>query len=142
MKIRLAATTAAMCLIVAGPASAGHVSNNPRVIGYAYTCSPCGVSFGPTGGMPMGGVSFWPTGHEHYASVRLVDQSGRPVAFEVWQGAPGNDRYVGRGCGTHGPFLIEAGIDISVIPMSGVCDVGAQPASLPTKGMAYVTFTR
>jgi hypothetical protein len=139
----VAAILAASMIALLVPQSVGaQEASPPRVVGNAYNWSPCGLSFGPFGAAPFEGVTFWPDADEHYVTVHIDDETDQQVAFEAWQSRGGRNRFLGRGCGEGGPFLIEAGGSVTIFPLSGACMRGqGVPLSRPTTGTAWITFS-
>jgi|GEM_PF-2930536 hypothetical protein len=141
---RLGATILAVSTIalLAPAGAAARETPAPRTVGYAYSCSPCGLSFGPFGAAPATGVTFWPAANEHYLRLYIADETGQQIAFEAWQSGSGRYRFVGRGCGAGGPFLIEPGRDVTIFPLTGACMGGRNlPVSRPTTGTVWATFS-
>lgn len=124
------------------PGASGAEAAGPRTVEYAYDCSPCGVGFGPFGAVMGSGVTLWPSGREHYLRVHVVDESRHHVPFEVWQGGSDGGRFVGRGCGEAGPFLIEPDVEVAVFPLWGACTLGRHVSvTHGTEGTVRATFS-
>lgn len=138
MKVARRVATVLVCsAMFVVPGGSGAEAAGPRTVEHAYDCSPCGVSFGPFGAVVGRGVTFWPRAREHYVKVHVATEVRDDVPFEVWQGG----RFVGRGCGEAGPFLIEPNAEVAVFPLWGACALGPYVSvTYGTEGTARATF--
>lgn len=143
-KMMVAALLASGVAVFIAPPTAARPREQtaPRVVRYAYRCSPCGVGFGPFGAAHGEGVSFWPRPGEHYLRVQVREASGERVPFEAWQATDSGSRFVGRGCGDGGPFLIEPRGEVAVFPLTGACTLGPHVHSArAVEGTASAAFS-
>jgi hypothetical protein len=106
----------------------------PRVFKTTYTC-PCGVQVLGIGqgfrlGSGEGGVQIITSPKEKFVSLKLKDDSGQPVYFNLTQNLEGEDNLyetdVGEGCGkTKEPLAIpQPGADMIAFIYSGTCNGG------------------
>lgn len=129
---RLAVLVLVVLIVGAFPAGAGPA----RMAEEEYNKVEAGAT-GVSG--RFGGVRF-PTQHlERFISVEIVDATGQPIAFSVYQGK--NRDAAVEGCGkTAAPVKIVGGKDVKVSPLI-TTDPGCGPAQ-PTQGVVRAVFTR
>jgi hypothetical protein len=146
-RVSLAAVVLALA-VGAVPAQAG-VSGNQRTVSAEYTAG--GVD-SPGAGVPgmyvrasaqggqLASATFATRPTDTDVTVRLVDDSARPVLAAVVQhptGSARDDVEIGRVCGTGTLRLSHPGQDMTVYPLAGQCN-GAQSA--PTTGSVTVAL--
>ena len=119
----------------------------PRAFKGTYTC-PCGINVAGNGpafrlGSGEGGFEVPVLAGEKKISLKLTDDSGLPVYFEITQDVDGDGTFyehsAGSGCGkTDGPVTLEPSAPIVVFISSGQCGTGA---GLATGGTFSATLS-
>lgn len=131
---------------ISAPPAAARGAWTKRTVTSPYTGAG-GAAGGATGtavigGERYGGVALSPQNDEVLVTLRLTDDTGRPVLAEVSQdrdgdGAP-DPRTTVRVCGaTDEPLPTRPGVRLTVRMTVGPCDGGF---STPTQGLVTATF--
>lgn len=144
-----AAAVLAAVAAAALPAQAGASAGQERTASAEYTAG--GVD-SPGAGVPgmyvrataqggqLASATFGTRPADRVVTVRLVDDSGRPVLAAVVQhptGSARDDIEIGRVCGTGTLRLASQGDDVTVYPLAGQCP--GSP-SAPTTGTVTVVL--
>lgn len=124
--------------LVAPDAMAAKKKPKPRVMEGTYMC-PCGVSVNGIGqafrlGTGEGGFEVGVLPSEKFMSLKVTDDSGFPVYFQIMQDVDGDGTLyeydAGAGCGkTTEPATLEPGAPITVFVSSGSCGGGPAVAT-------------
>ena len=92
---------------------------------------------------PVGGAGFKTYAGEKYVTIKVTDQSGKPVAASWGQktdNTPGGDNKFGSFCTTASRIPIAPGADLHVYVGEGPCSDGTMGAA--TTGTIKVTFIK